>query len=97
MALVGAASAAFQCLNNVVGLRRSAPEFYGRVMAMMFVAWGLQALSGLPIGFAADAFGERTVLIALGILVIASTVGLAIWDHLIAGRPHEPNVIATPV
>jgi MFS family permease len=91
MALVGAGSAAFQCLNNVVGLRRSAPEFYGRVMAMMFVAWGLQALSGLPIGFAADAFGERAVLVGLGALVVVMTVLLAIWDREI-GRRHGVEV-----
>jgi MFS family permease len=93
MALVGAGSAAFQCLNNVVGIRRSEPEFYGRVMAMMFVAWGMQALSGLPIGFAADAFGERAVLAGLGALVIAMTVVLAIWDRAIEQR-HGAEVAA---
>ena len=93
MALVGAGSAAFQCLNNVVGLRRSEPEFYGRVMAMMFVAWGLQALSGLPVGFAADAFGERAVLVGLGVLVVAMTVVLAIWDRAI-GMRHGAEVAA---
>jgi MFS family permease len=80
MAFVGAGSAAFQCLNNVIGLRRSEAEFFGRVMAMMFVAWGLQALSGLPIGVAADAFGERTVLVGLGVLVLVMTLVLALWD-----------------
>lgn len=94
MALVGAGSAAFQCLINVIGLRRSEPEFYGRVMAMMFVAWGLQALSGLPIGFAADAFGERTVLIGLGVLVLVATLLLAVWDWDIGRRQaaHRPGL-----
>ena len=93
MALVGAGSAAFQCLNNVVGLRRSEPEFYGRVMAMMFVAWGFQALSGLPIGVAADAFGERAVLVGLGVAVVVMTVFLALWDRAI-GRSQGQEVLA---
>jgi MFS family permease len=83
MALVGAGSAAFQCLNNVSGLAHSEPSFYGRVMATMFVAWGLQALSGLPIGFAADQFGERAVLMSLGALVLVATLLLAIWNRFV--------------
>jgi MFS family permease len=89
MALVGAGSAAFQCLNNVSGLAHSEPAFYGRVMATMFVAWGLQALSGLPIGFAADAFGERAVLMSLGALVLVATLVLAIWNHFVT--QHEAS------
>jgi MFS family permease len=93
MALVGAGSAAFQCLNNVVGIRRSGPEFYGRVMAMMFVAWGLQALSGLPIGFAADAAGERAVLVGLGVLVLVATLILLVWERAISARERDGAVL----
>jgi predicted MFS family arabinose efflux permease len=89
MALVGAGSAAFQCLNNVNGLAHSEPAFYGRVMATMFVAWGLQALSGLPIGVAADTFGERAVLSGLGVLVVVATLLLAIWNHFVTLRERK--------
>jgi hypothetical protein len=55
-------------------------------MATMFVAWGLQALSGLPIGFAADQFGERAVLMGLGALVLVATLVLAIWNRVVTQR-----------
>lgn len=77
--LVGAGSSAFQTLCNVLAPRDAAPAYVGRVISIMFMAWGLNNLSGLPIGIAADAFGERSVLASLGGAVIAISILLAVW------------------
>ncbi len=88
MALVGGGASAFQTLNNVVALRRSTPAFYGRVMALMFIAWGLNATAGLPIGLLADAWGERTVFAGLGISLCVATLLFAAWEARL--NPNEP-------
>lgn len=79
----GAGSAAFQTLSNMLAARNSAPAYIGRVISIMFIAWGLNALSGLPIGVLADALGERTVLAGMGVVVCITTVLLALWHSRI--------------
>ena len=44
------------------------PAYYGRVMSFTMMAWGLQMLISLPIGFVADFIGEREVMVMLGVL-----------------------------
>jgi MFS family permease len=86
MALVGGGSSAFQTLNNVVALRQSHHDFYGRVMGFMFIAWGFTNLAALPIGFLADEFGERHVIAAMGILLCISTGVFVLWGRILARR-----------
>jgi MFS family permease len=81
MALVGGGSSAFQTLNNVVALQHAKQEFFGRVMGFMFMAWGFTNLAGLPIGFLADAFGERSVFAGMGVLLCIATVVFAVWGR----------------
>ena len=35
-------------------------------MGFMFMAWGFTNLAGLPVGFLADEYGERTVIAGHG-------------------------------
>ncbi|MPZ50881.1 MAG: MFS transporter [Dehalococcoidia bacterium] len=83
MIFVGANSSAFQTLNNSIALKRSTQEFLGRVTSLMFLAWGLNSLAGLPVGFLADVAGERTVFIGLGASLCAVVVALASWERRI--------------
>jgi MFS family permease len=83
MALVGGGSSAFQTLNNVVALQHSKQEYFGRVMGFMFVAWGFTNVAGLPIGFLADAYGERSVIAGMGVLLCIATVVFVIWGRAI--------------
>jgi MFS family permease len=85
---VGACSSAFQTLNNAIALKRSAQEYMGRVTSLMFLAWGLNSLVGLPVGSLADLFGERTVLASLGIALFLVVILLAIWERAMLGRLH---------
>jgi MFS family permease len=86
MACVGGGSSAFQTLNNVVALHHSKQEYFGRVMGFMFIAWGFTNVAGLPIGFLADAYGERAVIAGMGVLLCLATVVFVIWGEAIKRR-----------
>ncbi len=79
MMFVGAGGSAFQTLNNSIAMKESDPEYFGRVMSLMMLAWSFNGLIGLPLGMLADAAGERTVLISMGAGVCLVVALLAIW------------------
>jgi MFS family permease len=80
MMLVGGCGSAFQTLNNALALKLASPLYFGRVMSLMMLAWSLNGLIGLPIGFIADAFGERAVLVGMGAGVCAVALLLTLWQ-----------------
>lgn len=87
-AIVGATSSGFQMLNNVNLMQRSSPEFFGRVMSVTMMAFGLMSMVAFPIGLIADALGERTTLAGLGVAcfgVIAA--GFFASKGVLAERP----------
>lgn len=56
------------------------PAYYGRVMSLTMMAWGLQAVIGFPIGALADSIGERDVLLLLGLATfVVTALGLGAW------------------
>ncbi len=56
------------------------PAYYGRVMALTMMAFGLQAVFGFPIGALADSIGEREVLLLLGFATfVVAGLGLGAW------------------
>lgn len=79
MMFVGAGGSAFQTLNNSIAMKESDPEYFGRVMSLMMLAWSFNGLIGLPLGMLADAAGERTVLISMGAGVCVVVALLAFW------------------
>jgi hypothetical protein len=81
MVFVGAGVAAFQTLNNSVSLKLTDPQYYGRVMGLMQVAWGLINLTSLPVGALADALGERAVLSGAGVMLAVALVVLTLWEN----------------
>ena len=83
MVLFGATSTAFQTLNNVVVMRHTEHDYIGRVIGLVFLGWGINALVGLPIGFLADAIGERNVLLSAGAILVGVSVVLAQWGRSI--------------
>lgn len=87
MLLVGAGTGVFQMLNNALVMQESAPQFYGRVMSLTMMAWGVNGLAGLPFGLLADAVGERNTLFLMGICVLAITIGTIAFYAGIRGRP----------
>jgi MFS family permease len=68
---LGAASGGYQTLASAVILAASEPIYLGRVMSLTMMAFAGFGLMGLPIGWLADAVGERGALAAMGLLVAA--------------------------
>ena len=77
---VGAANGGFQTLANACLLHATEALFVGRVMSLSMLAFGGFGLMGLPIGALADAFGERTALAAMGVVVCSIVLGS--WSAL---------------
>lgn len=86
MLLAGAGVSAFQTLNNAIALQQAEPAYYGRVMGLMQVAWGLLLLVSLPTGALADWLGERTVLSGAGATLAVLLTVLSFWERRIASR-----------
>jgi MFS family permease len=81
MFFVGAGSGGFQSLSAAVIVRDADPAYIGRVMSLTMLAFGFFGLMALPVGFMADAMGERSALLATGVgvcgLVAALQISLA--------------------
>jgi MFS family permease len=87
MLLLGLGSGAFQTLNGAVIIRECDPRFFGRVMSLTFLAFAGFGLVGLPIGFIADAVGERSTLAGMGVIVMLITFALT---SVLLRIPPEP-------
>ena len=96
MLVLGAGSAAFQMLNNSLVMQESDQAFYGRVMSVTMLAWGFNGLVGYPFGRLADASGEQTTLLLMGILVVAVTLVTALVHASLSRRePARAAPVAT--
>ena len=84
---VGGCVSGFQALNSALTLRDTAPAYYGRVMSITMLAFSATGIIGLPIGVLADAIGERTTLIVMGVGVLLVVAGLALWSGRLVRRP----------
>jgi MFS family permease len=86
--VLGAANGGFQTLSSAVLIHATQPEYMGRVMSLSMLAFAGFGLMGLPIGFLADAAGERASLAVMGAVVCA--IVAASW--LALGRsPEDPR------
>lgn len=91
---VGGGAGAFQTLIMAAILRASAPEYFGRVVALANIGWALNNLFGLLLGVMADATSERLSLFVLGLLVVTATVLLTLWRARVERQPHLAKVPA---
>ena len=81
MALASGGVSAFQTLNNAIALRLTAPDYYGRVIGLVFIAWGFTSLASLPVGYLGDLLGERAVLSGSGVVLCLFVLLLAVWQR----------------
>jgi predicted MFS family arabinose efflux permease len=87
MFLTGLGTGAFQTLISAVIVMESDPAYYGRVISLTSLAFAGFMLAGYPVGLAADAWGERVVLVAMGVATIA--IVLALWPVIARARPNS--------
>jgi MFS family permease len=96
MLAIGAGSSVFQMLNSALIMQESDPAFYGRVMALTMLAWGMNSIAGVPFGNLADGIGEQSTLVVMGILVALVTGATGLAANLLR-RPVAPAVSAVAV
>ena len=94
MFLFGIGLGAFQTLNSAMIVTSADPRYYGRVASLTFLAFAGFMLVSLPVGLAADEFGERPTLVALGLLSIAAVLAIS---PIIARTPAVSRVEDPPV
>ncbi len=94
MVFVGAGGSGFQTLNNTLALREASPVYFGRVMSLTMLAWSFNGLVGLPIGYLADAFGERAVISGMGVSVCGVVALMAVWRWRVPGGPAREGAAA---
>lgn len=73
--VVGAASSAFQSLNNALVLSNSDGAYHGRVQSLMMLSFSGFGIAALPIGLVADSIGIGTTLVGMG-AAAAVAIGL---------------------
>ena len=79
MVIVGGASSAFQAMNNSQVLSIADVEYHGRVQSLLMLAFTGFGLAALPVGFLADAYGIREVMVVLGALVGVAVISGESW------------------
>jgi MFS family permease len=89
MVLVGATSGGFHALNGAVIARETDPQYMGRVMSLSMLSFSGFSMTALPLGILADHFGERTVLIGMGLGVFA----LSIFMATVVARDASPQPV----
>lgn len=94
MLVLGAGTGAFQMLNNSLVMQVADAAYFGRVMALTMLAWGMNGLMGLPFGIMADRIGERETLLLMGSLVLAVTVLTIAWYASIQKQMAAPAAAA---
>ena len=85
----------FMLTSSALLMANTERAYYGRVMSLTLIAFGLQGTLALPIGVLADAIGERETLALEGSLVLAMTV-IATAVYLVWGRRQPPATQAAP-
>lgn len=69
MVLIGAASSAFQALNNSLILSIAPVEYHGRVQSLLMLGFSGFGLAALPLGILADSIGLRWAFTLMGVAV----------------------------
>ncbi len=70
MFLVGLGGGGFQTLNGALVSHLTDPAYFGRVISLTFLAFASSSVIALPVGFLADAIGERWTITASGCAVL---------------------------
>jgi MFS family permease len=94
--VMGAGSSGFQVLNNVALMERSDPAYFGRVMSLTMMAFGLNSVCAYPIGSIADAVGERGTLAGTAALCMVVVGAGALAMRTMPARRPDARVVEAP-
>lgn len=68
-------------LVRTILLRIVEPAFHGRVLGTLMLTWGANIVGTLAGGSLADLLGVSTVIAASGVLILATTAGMVLWNR----------------
>ena len=91
IALVGAAAASFQALNNSLVLTLAPVEYHGRVQSLLMLSFTGFGLAALPMGMLADAVGLRLTMSMMGVAIIVVVLWSIWWLRRLAA--HESGTL----
>jgi MFS family permease len=83
----GIGGGGFQTLNGAIVSHITEPDYFGRVVSLTFLAFASSSVFALPVGFLADAVGERPTIWITGAVVCALT---ATYWFLERAAPTQP-------
>jgi len=83
MALIGAATSAFQSLNGSLILSIADMAFHGRVQSLIMLSFSAFGLAALPFGMLADAVGLRETMAGMGVVVCITAIHSHLWRRRI--------------
>jgi len=94
--ILGAATTAYQTLNNTMVMGESDPEYYGRVMSINMLTFSVMPLMSWPLGLLADLISAEATFALMGgvIIVIMLVLGLASRDYTFSVE--EPRHFTAP-
>ena len=74
MVVMGPGLSVFMLINNALIMANTSSAYFGRVMSLTMLAFGVQGVLALPAGILADSLGERETLALGGVLVLGVVV-----------------------
>jgi predicted MFS family arabinose efflux permease len=84
---MGVGAGGFQTLNGAIVSHITEPEYFGRVVSLTFLAFATSSIFALPVGFLADATGERFTVWLTGALVLVVTVVYWVFERASSDDP----------
>ena len=96
-AVAGGARSAVMLLNQTIMMSNTRPEYFGRVVSWVFMAFGLQGILAPVWGIVADAIGGRETLYIVGLIVVAGTALMALSWSRTRRIPPEPGTAAASI
>ena len=72
-AVAGAGRSGVMLVNQAIMMSNTKPEYFGRVMAYVLMAFGLQSITAPGWGIIADIIGGRETLFLVGVIVVGAT------------------------
>jgi MFS family permease len=79
MLFLGAGTSGFQVLNLAVALRAAEVAYMGRIASLTMMAMSFSSIVALPVGWLADSYGDRPVLMVMGAAVLVVAIMLGLW------------------
>ena len=93
-AVAGAGRSGVMLVNQSILMSNTRPEYFGRVMSWVLIAFGLQAMLAPVWGAIADLIGGRETLYIVGLIVIAGTALMVLGWLRTRRLPAEPGTAA---